>query len=204
MPPPPVREAFGLQILTPRHPHIRRLKRAHPGAELHGNKLWNASLVLIDYLSEFPLQEGARVLELGCGWGLAGIWCARALGASVVALDADEGVFPFLECQATANGVEVDTIQLRFEDISAGDLAQFDAIIATDVCFWDAQVPVLRDLLAAALEEGVPRVVLADPGRPSFRALADEVCRWPGIDCRYSDWAVAEPHNLWGLVLDLC
>ncbi|NHN38541.1 class I SAM-dependent methyltransferase [Pseudomaricurvus alcaniphilus] len=194
-------DAFGLQILKPSHPHIRRLKRQYPNAELHGNKFWKATYVLLDYLLEYPLQPGSRVLELGCGWGLGGIFCAREFDAEVIGLDADESVLPFLECHAEHNGVDIDTIQMRFEDIEAADLQQFDAIIGADICFWDQLTPVVSELLQKAQAAQVPRIVLTDPGRPSFRALAEQFADQPG--CVYSDWAVPEPYNVWGLVLDL-
>lgn len=195
------REAFGLTFLTSQHKDIRRLKRAQGIAELHGNKLWKSSLVLMDYLNEFPLANGARVLELGCGWGLSGIYCARQFGARVVALDADESVFPFVDLHARLNGVSVDTYCARFEDISEQDLAGFDAIIGTDICFWDEMTQALSDLLARAMAADVGRIVLADPGRQPFRSLADGLSEQLD-EVTYTDWSVPEPHNLWGLILD--
>lgn len=195
------REAFGLQILKNSHPDIRRLKRETGDASLHGNKFWKSTYVLMDYLSECPPDPGSRILELGCGWGLGGIFCAKEFDAQVIALDADDSVFPFLEHHAALNGVEVDTVQMRFEDITVEHLEQFDLIIGADICFWDSLVTPVRELIGRAIEAGVERVLLTDPGRPTFRAVAEHYAEQ--LDAVYSDWDVPEPHNVWGLVLDV-
>lgn len=196
-----IREAFGLQILKNSHPDIRRLKRETGDASLHGNKFWKSTYVLMDYLSECPPDPGCRILELGCGWGLGGIFCAKTFAAEVIALDADDSVFPFLEHHAALNGVEVDTVQMRFEDITVEQLEQFDLIIGADICFWDSLVEPVRELIARAMEAGVERVVLTDPGRPTFRSVAEYYAE--ELDAVYSDWDVPAPHNVWGLVLDV-
>lgn len=196
------REAFGLSILTSAHKDIRRLRRAQGVAELHGNKLWKSSLVLMDYLRECPIEPGSRVLELGCGWGLSSIFCAKHFDAEVVALDADESVFPFVELHAHRNGVTVNTYCERFENLTEQDLAGFDVIIGADICFWDEMVEPLEQALDCALAAEVGRIVLTDPGRPTFRALAEAIDN-SYDDVIYTDWDVPEPHNLWGLVLDV-
>lgn len=195
------RTAFGLQILKNSHPDIRRLKRETGDATLHGNKFWKSTYVLMDYLSECPPDPGSRILELGCGWGLGGIFCAKEFDAQVMALDADDRVFPFLEHHAALNGVEVDTVQMRFEDITVEHLEQFDLIIGADICFWDSLVEPVRELIARAMDAGVERVVLTDPGRPTFRSVAEHYAEQ--LDAVYSDWDVPAPHNVWGLVLDV-
>lgn len=195
------RHAFGLTLLTNSHRDIRQLKKQHPQTELHGNKFWKSSYVLMDYLNEYPPEDGCRILELGCGWGMGGIFCAKQFHASVVALDADDNVFPFLEHHAQLNGVAIDTIQMKFEEISTDDLSQFDMLIGADICFWDELTPIVGDLLQRALDAGVPRIVLTDPGRPPFRAMAESLV--DDVEAVYTDWDVPEPHNAWGLVLDI-
>eukprot|EP00747_Dinoflagellata_sp_TGD_P186117 gnl/TRDRNA2_/TRDRNA2_42996_c0_seq1.p1 gnl/TRDRNA2_/TRDRNA2_42996_c0~~gnl/TRDRNA2_/TRDRNA2_42996_c0_seq1.p1 ORF type:complete len:402 (-),score=64.97 gnl/TRDRNA2_/TRDRNA2_42996_c0_seq1:34-1239(-) len=59
---------------------------------LAGARVWDASVVLIDELMDrhvAALQNGAHVIELGCGLGLPGMVCA-ALGAHVVLSDVPE------------------------------------------------------------------------------------------------------------------
>ncbi len=195
------REAFGLQILKNSHPDMRHLKRKVGEASLHGTKFWKSTYVLMDYLRECPPEPGSRILEIGCGWGLGGIFCAKEFGAEVVSLDADERVFPFLEYHAALNGVSTDTIQMRFEDISVDDLSQFDMIIGADICFWDSLVKPIRQLIGRAMDAGVERALITDPGRPTYRKVAQYYQK--KMDAVFSDWDVPEPHNAWGLVLDV-
>jgi predicted nicotinamide N-methyase len=103
--PPPERSVFGLTILSSSHPEVRRLQQAAVQPTLHGHKVWPTSLVLLDYLHQRGLPPQTRVLELGCGWGLVGIACAKTFQAQVTALDADAAVFPYLQLHAARNGV---------------------------------------------------------------------------------------------------
>lgn len=194
-------DVFGLTVLKNAHPDIRRLKKQNPGHELHGNKVWNSAFILMDYIQEFPPEPNIRVLEIGCGWGLASLYCRKHLQAEVVALDADINVLPFLEHHAELNGLEIDTIAMNINDIGETDLAQFDLVIGTDICFWDALTEDVFALVEKACNAGVSRIILTDPGRPSFRSLAAR-CQQK-FDGFYSDWAVPAPLNIWGLVLDI-
>ena len=85
------RHAYGLTILKAAHPQVRQLKKRHEPS-IHGNKFWNASFLLMDYLGCQGLPEGVKVLEVGCGWGLAGIFCAKHFRAIVTGVDADASV----------------------------------------------------------------------------------------------------------------
>src|SRR5439155_17323230 len=48
--PPQERHAFGLTILSPSHPEVRRLQHDAAPPSLHGHKVWPTSFVLLDYL----------------------------------------------------------------------------------------------------------------------------------------------------------
>lgn len=196
------REAFGLTILASQHKDIRRLRKQQGIASLHGNKFWKSSFVMMDYLRECPLESGARVLELGCGWGLAGIYCAKQFDADVISLDADDSVFPFVELHAALNGVSAQTYCAKFEELTHEQLAGFDVIIGADICFWDEMTGALSDLLVRAIEAEVDRIILTDPGRQPFRNLAEAFSEQLE-QVVYTDWDVPEPHNVWGLVLEL-
>lgn len=195
------RQAFGLTILKNSHKEVRRLRREAGYPSIHGNKFWKSTYLLMDYLAEFPPPKGARILEIGCGWGLAGIFCAKKFKAQVTALDADSTVFPYLQLHAKLNGVEVETWRRRYEQVTKADLAEFDMVIAADVCFWDQMVKPLYNLTRRASQVGGVRVVMTDPGRPTFSAMA-EMCV-DKLGAEYDDWAVPHPHNASGLVVDL-
>jgi len=205
------RNLFDLRILNNGHKDIKRLQRAAGIPNIHGNKFWKSSLLLMDYLSTFPplairpelrrKKTVLRVLEIGCGWGLAGIYCAKHFNAEVTSLDADETVFPYLMHHAELNGVELDVWQCRYEKIRKVDLQQYDVMIAADICFWDELVTPLFKLIRRAHQAGGIRVIIADPGRPTFSAVAELCVEKLGALCE--PWSVPHPHNYRGWVLDM-
>src|SRR5262245_30448350 len=170
--PPQERHAFGLTILSPSHPEIRRLQHAAPQPSLHGHKVWPTSFVLMGYLSQRDISRQARVLDLGCGWGLVGIACAKTFQAQVTGLDADAAVFPYLRLHAARNGVHLATRQGTFAALTPQDLAPFDLIVGADICFWEELVAPLYQLVRHGVAAGVAEILIADPSRPPF----DELC----------------------------
>src|SRR5215813_6750779 len=108
---PQERHAFDLTILSSSHPEVRRLQHAVVQPSLHGHKVWPTSFVLLDYLYQRGVSPQARVLDLGCGWELVGIACAKTFQAQMTKLDADAAVFPYLRLHAQRNGVHVVTHQ---------------------------------------------------------------------------------------------
>ncbi|MYM63563.1 methyltransferase [Pseudomaricurvus sp. HS19] len=196
------REAFGLQVLKNSHPDIRRIRDKGNYTSLHGNKFWKSTYVLMDYLSECPPDPGMRILELGCGWGLGSLYCAKNFDVDITCLDADDAVFPYLKHHAKINGVKKpQTVQMLFEDITTDFLLDFDMIIGADICFWDSLVPTLTGVIERGMEAGLQRAVITDPGRPTFREMGEYF--YEEWDAVYSDWDVPAPYNVWGLVLDV-
>ena len=195
------KDLFGLTVLQNSHPDIRKLRRETGTPSIHGNKFWKATLLLIDYLRETPPVEGSKVLELGCGWGLGGIYCAKAFACDVTSLDADSTVFPYLLHHAQLNGVSVKPWKKRYEQVAKMHLAEFDLVIAADICFWDEMTTPLFNLLRRAHQVGNIRVVMTDPGREPFRNMA-ELCS-EKLGAMYDNWHTAPPHASSGLVLDL-
>ena len=191
---------FGLQLLRSTHPQLRRLRKHLPKTTHHGNKLWKSSAILLDYLSEFPLPPATRVLEVGAGWGLGGIYCAKYFAAAVTALDIDPAVFPVLELQAAHNGVLIKPHIGGFQTLTEQDLAKFDVLIASDICFWDEASEPVYNLLCLAQEAGL-RVIVSDPGRPPFIEVVEQLPEQ--FDYAFENWAVPHPYNYSGLVLDI-
>lgn len=193
------RRAYGLTILKAAHPRMRLLKKNHEPS-IHGNKFWSSSYLIMDFLGYQGLPIGTRVLEAGCGWGLAGIYCAKQFGARVTGIDADEEVFPYLSLHAEVNGVEIQTRKARFEELTSADLAGYDVMLAADVCFWDEMVDPLYGLIDQAVKAGVQQVVLADPGRPPFVQVSERCCEKLGAQTK--DWSVEEgPVNASGSLM---
>lgn len=162
--------AYGLRLLLSAHPEVRRLKRKYTPS-VHGNKTWSTSWLLIDHLRRTGLKSGAKVLEIGCGWGLTGIYCAKKFDAAVTAVDIDAETYPYLDLHARVNRVQVEFINTRFEKVGHSLLHDVDLMVGSDICFWDELVDPLRRLVQRARRCGVRQILIADPGRPTFDRL---------------------------------
>lgn len=158
---------------TSSHPAIRRVKRRDINPSIHGNKLWKSSCLLIDYLKKNPAEYCESVIDVGCGWGISGIWCAKTLGAKVTSVDADSNVFPYLNAVAELNGVSTTPLVSKFEQLNIEQLSQFDMLIAADICFWDELAKPVSNLVDRAIEAGVKRILIADPERAPFFVMSE-------------------------------
>lgn len=163
----------GVIMPTGSHPDIRRVKRQGNYPSIHGTKLWKSSCLIIDYLNRNRPEHANSVIDVGCGWGASGIWCAKKLGADVTSMDADPAVFPFLEVAAKLNGVSTTPLVKRFEKLTTRRLSQFDMLIATDICFWDELVDPVYKMVNRAVKAGVKHILIADPERPTFHEMAE-------------------------------
>ncbi|MBT6146987.1 MAG: methyltransferase, partial [Gemmatimonadetes bacterium] len=144
------RSAYGVTILKSNHSRIRALKKEHE-PEIHGDKVWNSSFLIMDYLDRQGIKEGSRVMEVGCGWGLLGIYCARKWGAEVIGVDADDKVFPYLHVHAEVNEVTIQTRTARFENMRKSHLEGTQLMVGGDICFWDEMIDPLAKLINRAM-----------------------------------------------------
>jgi predicted nicotinamide N-methyase len=165
----------GLIVLKSSHPGVRKIKRQQSGHSAHGNKVWRSSFVMLDYLETHPLKENSRALEIGCGWGLAGLYLSKFQNIRVKGIDIDPSVQPYFELQNKTNGCKVDFEACSFESLSQQTLSEYQYLIGTDICFWDELTQPLFDLIQKARTAGINKILIADPGRPPFWALA-ELC----------------------------
>ncbi len=180
------RRAFGVKILNSNHKEIRRLKRDGHVAEIHGNKFWNSSFLIMNHLRKHPLRKRSRVLEIGCGWGLLGIFCAGRFDSRVTGIDADENVLPYMELHADVNNVKIAGEKKTFQQLSVDYLSQFDVVVGADICFWDEMAGMLFNLTHRAVKAGVKQIMIADPCRPPFSDLSERCQK------RYGDNAEVE------------
>lgn len=191
--------AYGLHALRSTHSEIRRLKRKYQPA-FHGFRIWPSSWLLIHFLRQHGMQNGLRVMEVGCGWGLAGIYCAKRFEATVTSVDIDAGVFPFLNAHALINQVHVNTIQSGFDGITEESLEETDVLIGSDICFWDSLEGSLKALITRAVTKRV-HVMIADPGRSPFDSLGEYFVAEGNGDI--FDYTLSQPHPIQGRVLSI-
>jgi predicted nicotinamide N-methyase len=177
-----IRTAHGILIFGQGHPVIRSLRKNTQGPTLHGTQIWQSSYAIMEYLEDHPLPPGTRIMEIGCGWGALGTFCAKRFGADVLLTDADSNVFPYADAHGQLNGVQMRTERQQLEHISAARLSEQQLILGGDICFWPDLARQLQRLIQRALANGVQQILLADPGRKTFMQLADHCQDWYGAE----------------------
>lgn len=190
--------AFGMRVLLSHHPEVRKLKRDNIPSH-HGNKFWTSSWLLMDYFKRRGLPKRSHVMDVGCGWGLAGIYCAKRHGAVVTGVDIDSEVFPFLRLHAEINGVRISTMRKSFQGLTVNHLKNVDVLLGADICFWDSMIDPLKRLIRRALRAGVDMVLIADPGRTTFDRLGKYLCE--ELKGEILDWEVRRPRRIEGQIL---
>lgn len=128
---------------------------------------------MIEYLAENPLRSGMRVVDIGCGWGVLGTYCAKQFDSDMLMVDVDPNVFPLVNYHARLNNVVLDTRCAKISELDESMLSHQDIIIGSDICFWPELTTQLIALVNRAMKAGVQRILLADPGRPNFQQLAE-------------------------------
>jgi predicted nicotinamide N-methyase len=113
--------------------------------------LWSGSRCLADYLTRWTDLRGRRVLEIGCGLGLAGMAAARA-GADLVFVDGALPALAFVRASLRVNGLTAAAICTDYRLLASG--ARFDCILAAEVAYEPARFADLAATLARHLAPG--------------------------------------------------
>ena len=192
--------AYGIYLLNNKHRLIKTLRKRYQPS-IHGHKAWGAGFLLMDYLSHNGLVRNAKAMEIGCGWGGVSVFCAHRFKSKVTAVDLDADVFPYVDVLAELNGVKVKPKQADFNKLKGGDLGAQRYILGSDVCFWDSMVKPLARLINRALDNGTKKIIITDPGRPTFYELCDLVSR--KHQAKLQEWYASEPDRFEGEVLEI-
>lgn len=123
---------------------------------------WAAGQTLAQAMHGFEIG-GKRILELGCGIGLASLVLQRR-GAQVIASDAHPLTEVFLAYNAALNALPAVHYRQLDWDVPLPTLGLFDLIIASDVLYERGQAERLAEVIS---RHAMPmaEVVLTDPGR---------------------------------------
>jgi predicted nicotinamide N-methyase len=136
--------------------------------------LWPAARMLAKAVVREPWDrypQPVRVLEIGCGLGLAGVACL-ARGLSVTFTDVDETALAFAAANARLNGFTRGFRTMPLDFRSPPEMEKYPVVIGSDLMYEARLVEPLVGVLRAVLApDGV--CLIADPDR-----LAARVFRW--------------------------
>jgi len=168
-----IKKVRGLRIFDKKHKAVKTIIKKGHYPKIHGDKVWFSSYFIMDYLRKHTSHaKRANIMEVGCGWGLLSIFCAKKFKANVVSVDADKHVMPLLQLHSKENNVSIATKVCRYEHLKPKTLAKQDIIVGGDICFWDELVAPLYSMIKRALKQNVGTIIIADPGRSPFLKLA--------------------------------
>lgn len=132
-------------------------------------QVWPAGVVLADAMANLDIA-GKRILELGCGLGLASL-VLRRRGADVIATDVHPLADAFLAYNSALNDLPaVPYRELRWDELQ-DELGLFDVVIGSDVLYEHGHILQLATLVAAHAKPSA-EVVVVDPGRGNSAAFS--------------------------------
>lgn len=141
--------------------HRERLGLSATQWSLFG-QLWPSERLLAQAMHRFAV-DGKRILEVGCGIGLASL-VLRRRGADIVASDAHPLAASFLAYNAALNALPaVDYRRLPW-DAPEPSMGRFDVIIASDPLYEPAQALRLAEIVKRHACPAA-EVMITDPGR---------------------------------------
>ncbi len=114
-------------------------------------RLWEAAIVLSEFVGGQTFSPETKVLELGAGLGAPGLMAA-AKGCAVTLSDYEELILDFERVSAAASGLDVDCMLLDWLDPPA--MKQYDVILGAEILFREEFFGPLLALLQKALRPG--------------------------------------------------
>lgn len=124
--------------------------------------LWGSGLTLARLMFDYPL-EGRRILEVGCGLGLASLVLNQRL-ADISATDYHPNSEEFLNANTKLNGDEkIPFVRANWADGNIG-LGKFDMIIGSDLLYERGHAETLSKFIDEHARP-VCEVIICDPGR---------------------------------------
>lgn len=128
---------------------------------------WASGLALARFLAAQPHRvKGKRVLDFGAGSGVAGIAAMRAGALEVVACDLDPVAIQSCKANAKLNGVT-----LGYSTDLFAEADRFDLILAADVLYDRANLPLLDQFLTRGKEVLVADSRVRDFQHPAYERL---------------------------------
>jgi predicted nicotinamide N-methyase len=126
-------------------------------------ELWESAMGVAATVAGMQLTESTRVLDLGCGMGLAGA-AAAAHGAVVMFADLETPALLFAKLNSLRLSRRVRVRQLNWQVDRLDE--QFDLILGADILYERKQWEFLDEFWKAHLADG-GSILLGEPGRQS-------------------------------------
>lgn len=141
--------------------------------------IWASGELLARLMFDYEI-EGQRILEVGCGIGLASLVLNHGL-ADITATDYHPEVESFLLENTKLNGLRtIPFVRTGWSD-AISDLGQFDIVIGSDLLYERGQAAEL----ASFIDQHAKRyctVIIIDPGRSHYARFSKHM-RGRGFSC---------------------
>jgi len=113
-------------------------------------RLWEAAIVLSEFVASQDLGQGTRVLELGAGLGAPGL-TAAAHGCAVTLSDYEDLILDFERVSAAASGLDQVGFQI-LDWLDPPEMEQYDVILGAEILFREEFFQPLLNVLDRALK----------------------------------------------------
>jgi predicted nicotinamide N-methyase len=130
--------------------------------------VWPCGRLLAETVAGYEI-DGRRILEVGCGLGLASLVLTRR-GADITASDCHPLAEVFLAYNSALNALPAVRYRMLPWGVGNDTLGRFDLIIGSDVLYERGQAGLLAALLQRHAQPAC-EVLIADPGRGNSGAF---------------------------------
>jgi predicted nicotinamide N-methyase len=130
---------------------------------------WPSGMVLANHMVSHAIG-GLRILEIGCGIGLASL-VLNHRHADITATDyhPEAGAFLIENVRINAGGI-IPFVRTGWED-SASELGRFDLIIGSDLLYEQAHIALLSEFINRHAQPHC-EVIIVDPGRGNHASFS--------------------------------
>jgi len=134
--------------------------------------VWPSGKVLAHLMQSYAI-EGKRILDVGCGLGLASLVLSQR-SADVTATDYHPEVESFLQVNIAMNGgKEIPFFRTDWADEQT-ELGRFDLIIGSDLLYEKEHIALLANFIKQRANDRC-EVVIVDPGRGKLNRFTREM-----------------------------
>ena len=155
------------------------LSKEDPCGTLHlpyWTYLWPSAIGLAQYLDRSDGLAGQRILEIGCGFGLAGIVACQKGGIGLFT-DYEQDTLAFARYNALQNGCTDRASFVQMDWNSSCLKGKFSRILASDVIYEDTHWnPILSLLQTHLAPDG--EAIFSEPNRTSASGFLERVSRY--------------------------